>query len=305
MRSRFTSVEDLLKFKVGSITVIDVKTDPTYPNRVGKWVATVKCECGNQTTFSTKELCDGKVGCSRLCPFATKNRGKHDRKHELKPPGEAAFKNLYSEYKRSAKARNKAFHLIPMEVKEIVMQNCFYCGRGPQKFRKTAWGDIFPYNGIDRVDNSKGYTVDNCVPSCYMCNTAKHQRTQKEFEDWIERLVTQSPSLAPIPLQNLNRYFLKYQYKAAKRNYVWELTYAEFYQLLVSPCNYCFSPPLPGENGKLYTGIDRQDNSIGYTKKNSVSCCKFCNLGKHQHTLEQFQEWLEALKVNYLKNNRA
>lgn len=41
------------------------------------------------------------------------------------------------------------------------------------------------YNGIDRIDNSKGYNLDNCVTCCTQCNTAKMQETEEDFKKWI------------------------------------------------------------------------------------------------------------------------
>jgi hypothetical protein len=41
------------------------------------------------------------------------------------------------------------------------------------------------FNGIDRVDNSKGYILGNCVPCCSWCNRAKADGTLAKFMDWI------------------------------------------------------------------------------------------------------------------------
>ena len=43
-------------------------------------------------------------------------------------------------------------------------------------------------NGIDRVDSSKGYTLDNCVPCCSICNTMKLNYTLQEFSDHITKV---------------------------------------------------------------------------------------------------------------------
>ena len=44
------------------------------------------------------------------------------------------------------------------------------------------------YNGIDRLDNSVGYTKENCVPCYKMCNYAKNKFTMEEFLIWINRV---------------------------------------------------------------------------------------------------------------------
>lgn len=48
--------------------------------------------------------------------------------------------------------------------------------------------DVLLYNGIDRVDSSLGYTVDNVVPCCKLCNQAKNNLSKQEFVDWVKRV---------------------------------------------------------------------------------------------------------------------
>jgi hypothetical protein len=45
----------------------------------------------------------------------------------------------------------------------------------------------FTYNGIDRIDNSQGYIIDNVVPCCTKCNIAKGRQSIQEFKEWIYR----------------------------------------------------------------------------------------------------------------------
>jgi 2-iminoacetate synthase ThiH len=49
---------------------------------------------------------------------------------------------------------------------------------------------VFPiiYNGIDRVDNDKGYLLNNCVGACKFCNFAKKQSDLIGFKEWIDRI---------------------------------------------------------------------------------------------------------------------
>lgn len=42
-------------------------------------------------------------------------------------------------------------------------------------------------------------------------------------------------------------------------------------------------------------GIDRIDSNIGYTKENSVSCCKFCNFAKHTMSESDFYKWIRRV----------
>lgn len=64
-------------------------------------------------------------------------------------------------------------------------RNCFYCDSEPSNMI-SQYG--FKYNGLDRVDSSKGYSLSNVVTCCKICNRAKSDLSQKDFYDWIEKL---------------------------------------------------------------------------------------------------------------------
>ena len=66
--------------------------------------------------------------------------------------------------------------------------NCFNKYRGIITCSKEDYEAAkFIYNGLDRVDNKLPHTPENCVPCCAKCNTAKNDRSQKDFLDWAER----------------------------------------------------------------------------------------------------------------------
>lgn len=81
-----------------------------------------------------------------------------------------------------------------------------------------------------------------------------------------------------------NRHYDAYKRGANKRSYSFELSPEEFRNIIDKPCKYC------GEIDGLWSGVDRLDNSIGYTVTNSVPCCKFCNQAKHTNSVEYFIE---------------
>jgi 5-methylcytosine-specific restriction endonuclease McrA len=45
------------------------------------------------------------------------------------------------------------------------------------------------YSGIDRKDSSKGYILSNVVSCCFTCNKAKGTMSEKEFLEWIDRII--------------------------------------------------------------------------------------------------------------------
>ena len=142
-----------------------------------------KCSCGNFTKVLGDCLRNGDTkscGC-----FRRKTCGEN---HML-PIGEASFNSVYSNIRKRARKRNLLWALTKEQVKHLTKQNCYYCGVRPQQIshNRNLRGDYI-YNGLDRVDNSKGYTSDNVVPCCVICNKAKLTMTTEEFKAWICRI---------------------------------------------------------------------------------------------------------------------
>jgi len=50
------------------------------------------------------------------------------------------------------------------------------------------------------------------------------------------------------------------------------------------------------DNSFVYNGIDRLDSDGGYTIKNTVTCCEFCNRAKFLKTKEEFLIWLNHVR---------
>jgi hypothetical protein len=95
---------------------------------------------------------------------------------------------LFNHYKRQSIYRKKSFALDLKEFSAMAASPCFYCGGLPQ----TIFVGKIIHNGIDRLDNTVGYTVENCVPACKHCNRAKGTLSLSEFKDWIDRVVKAS-----------------------------------------------------------------------------------------------------------------
>jgi hypothetical protein len=68
--------------------------------------------------------------------------------------------------------------------------DCHYCGVSPSMVRVLPSGrGAFTYNGLDRVDNTLGYMLENVVPCCKTCNIAKGTMPYDDFMAWIGRLI--------------------------------------------------------------------------------------------------------------------
>lgn len=93
---------------------------------------------------------------------------------------------VWSRYQSSAATRGLRFELSRARFVQLVTRACFYCGQAPREVpnRKTS----LRLNGIDRVDNTRGYTEDNVRSCCTTCNTGKLRQTQQEFYAWTTRV---------------------------------------------------------------------------------------------------------------------
>jgi hypothetical protein len=133
------------------------------------WIC--KCECGKETITHSSSL---KSGHTKSCGCFINGK--------LKQSKDAAFKRCFCDYQQNAKSRNYDFNLTQEEFKSITLQNCYYCNKVPSQIRynKTK-SQSYIYNGIDRKNNNKGYTLDNCIPCCGTCNQMKNNSEYYEF----------------------------------------------------------------------------------------------------------------------------
>jgi hypothetical protein len=70
----------------------------------------------------------------------------------------------YAHYKNRASKKNLDFALSQDEYLRLITQDCYLCGKNSNSQH---------LNGIDRIDNNKGYIVDNVKPCCGGCNYMK------------------------------------------------------------------------------------------------------------------------------------
>lgn len=135
------------------------------------------CDCGKTTiSIASKLQQNRKISC-----------GCSAKDWHRLPPGWASRNEIYGQYRGKANRRNISFLLSMEEFESIATANCYYCGRTPSNIRARRGQTPFPYNGIDRVDNSRGYERGNVVPCCRQCNYAKNEYPINEFKDWIRR----------------------------------------------------------------------------------------------------------------------
>ena len=77
-----------------------------------------------------------------------------------------------------------------------------------------------------------------------------------------------------------------------------ELSFEEYKEIVkLGRCSYCGGKlPMVGH------GLDRVNNSLGYTKDNVKPCCKICNLAKGSMMHSIFVRWLNRV-ASYRRKN--
>lgn len=140
-----------------------------------------------RTVFSRPKFCGSKnprVGCAGLAYKKAIRRHYLSQKRRgvvsyLRYKGNPQNTPLirYTKYKSDAKRRKISFALSFEEFMDLWQKSCSYCG-----------GTVATI-GIDRVDNTVGYIVENIVSACGMCNLMKHKSTREQFLDHCEKVV--------------------------------------------------------------------------------------------------------------------
>jgi hypothetical protein len=144
-----------------------------------------QCDCGEQCI---QEITPLKNGLVKSCGC---------RKKEIERFDENTNKiQCLKIYQRNAKFRNKEWKLTDDEFFNLVKMPCFYCGMIESNCisKKDSRCPSFAYNGIDRVINSEGYSIDNCVACCRWCNVAKSSRPIGDFVLWLNA-IKQMPNI--------------------------------------------------------------------------------------------------------------
>jgi len=84
----------------------------------------------------------------------------------------------FHEYRRRAR---HGFVLTFDQFMQFWQRPCWYCGDVPETI------------GLDRIDNSKGYTLSNVVSCCRACNLAKLDADREEFLARCRRIASRHP----------------------------------------------------------------------------------------------------------------
>jgi len=167
------------------LTVVE-KTNPN--GRSCMWVC--RCECGNTTRVAAHHLKSGRTkscGCLRRSKSRQNGLRTPPTSFRYADPVVPALNHVIGVYMTNARRRNHVWELSWEDAARLLMNKCHYCGRAP--LRNTRKEHI-KCNGIDRIDNTTGYTNANTVPSCALCNRAKGVMSYADFVRWLDDVVS-------------------------------------------------------------------------------------------------------------------
>lgn len=177
--------------KFGRLTFVK-KTETKHKD--GTYFHLFKCDCGLDKLALFRNVRNGytrSCGCLASENAAARLFGKCPT--NKRPEDERSLHWSMLELKNSAKTKKLELTLSLEDVKSIIFCNCHYCNNPPSRFikhtRDVAWTKV-PVNGIDRMDNTKGYIQGNCLPCCSECNYFKSNMPYEKFIDLVKRIST-------------------------------------------------------------------------------------------------------------------
>lgn len=189
------NIEAFLGTRVGNVIIVEYLDKIRKGSRFWYYYKYL-CDCGRTGTStrhtliqSTKrnKYCCNQCRKDKLAVWAKKTCTRY------LDPVEGKCATLFSNYRSKCKIKGWNFNLTFNEFKILVQSNCHYCDLAPNKYRldraksRAGISRIY-FNGIDRLDSSKGYELINVVPCCEDCNKAKRNLSYTQFLDLVKRI---------------------------------------------------------------------------------------------------------------------
>lgn len=206
-----------------------------------------------------------------------------------------SVKTQWTNYHRVAFQKNVPWELKYEEFENLVHSPCYYCGEfNPEK----------TLNSIGRKNLNENYCLSNTVTSCQICCMIKNTMNQTTFIKRVkhilsfQQIVEQKYKFTDaFPDYNGGTYN-DYKKRAENKNLEFSITISEYNAIIHNDCYIC---------GKFSTsthrnGIDRYDDTLGYTVDNSYPCCANCNYMKKQYS---FQNFIDRLRLIYEKHQNT
>lgn len=179
VRAKASTLHDMAAINIGDtfghLTVIGNGGTGRSENRLF-----CRCICGGELWYSRAELVErGRKTCGcRIKTFLSKD-----------PNESKKLARVIGIYKKQARSRGLVWSLTNETASALINGNCYYCGTAPGRIVKNGRGRMYgKANGIDRKNNEEGYTTENSVSCCSICNHAKHTISEEDFLSWVSKV---------------------------------------------------------------------------------------------------------------------
>ena len=131
-----------------------------YYKKLSSWCKSCQIIYGKKYHQKNRERCN-------------KIHKQYNKQYKIRNPEHTCF----DQHKSNAKRRNIEWKLTFNEYMMFWQKPCYYCGCSI----KTS--------GLDRIDNGKGYIIENLVPCCHQCNRFRGGLSQQEFITMCKKIV--------------------------------------------------------------------------------------------------------------------
>lgn len=166
---------NLVNKSYGRLTVLR-RGENTTDGHIRWWC---KCVCGTEKLVHSSGL---KNGSTTSCGCRWKEWSETTKKRP--------YERLYNAFIRSSKKRKYNVDLTYEQFLDFTnVLHCYYCG-DIVEWDKHHSSDL-RYHGynLDRKDNEVGYTKENCVVCCPLCNYMKRTMGYEEFINHIRKIL--------------------------------------------------------------------------------------------------------------------
>lgn len=169
--------------RVGRLLVIEIKERIRTSKGQSAIIYSCLCDCGNKIDVRSTALSHRKRP-TQSCGCLQKDTAKRIGALNQKGEGVSATYNLFRICRTGAKKRGFTFSLTQEQFVSFLSEPCYYCGA----LKYSTYKNKYSYNGIDRIDNKKGYELGNIVTCCYRCNRSKNSMPQDIFLDMCKKI---------------------------------------------------------------------------------------------------------------------
>jgi hypothetical protein len=148
--------------------------------------------CGREALHSLKMKGGGwKFCCSphyQQCPAQRLKRGIITRAVHTRQrlDGTVLRRHMLIQYKRQSVDRGIKWTITDNHFYSLIRGLCYYCGHQPTAMQQ--------FNGVDRFEESLGYTPQNSVPCCEKCAVMKLELSTEELSTQVKHIHDRHPA---------------------------------------------------------------------------------------------------------------